>query len=169
MQPFGLVPELHKVLEILKGRVSTPAFDIPHKGRAVYRRHHQLIAANLNAARRITCVLRERRRGGRTELACKAFRDPHALTLNVCACVSPAFQRLWVVHEGHTDLLQHAIGVRFNNFESFVVQDLQIRDPTFDDRRHIIVKPGPFSPATCASTTACPATCSNLSHRNPSS
>ncbi len=134
VQPFRHVAQLHEVAEILDRRIAPPALGVAHEGRAVDRREHQVVAADLDAALGVAGVLGDTARRRLAQLAGEAARDVHPLALHVGAGLLPALQRLGIVDEGDADLLQHRLGVGLDDLQRFFVENVEGRNAALDRR-----------------------------------
>ncbi len=126
------IGEFHEILEILDRRVAPLAIEVAHEGRAVDRREHRCVAADLDAALRVARMLREYGRRGFQELAAKSLREVDALALDVGAGLLPQLQGFLVVAKLDADFLQHRVGIGFDRDKGLLVEDLVDRNPARD-------------------------------------
>ena len=160
VQPFRHVGQLHELLEIRQRRVAPPALVVAHEGGAIDRGQHAVLAADHNVALAVAGDLGVLRRRGRAELSGEPARDAHPLTLDVCAGIAPTLQRLRIVDEIDADLLQHGLGVVFDDLDRLIRQDLEIRDIAgdvargLDFRRATLGAAGGAASAAGAASTA---------------
>ena len=135
VHPLRHVGELHEVAEILDRRIPPPPLHVPHEGRPVDRRQHQVLAADGDVPLRVARVLHilPRRRGA--EAPRQPLRQMHPVAAHVGPGPAPELQRRRVVGEPHAGLLQHRLGIGLDQRQPLLVEDLVGRDPPPDERR----------------------------------
>ena len=94
------VGELDEVAEVLDAGVAAAFVEVVYERRAVGRREHRRVAADVHAARRVARVLDEfARRRALHERATHAAREAHALAVDVGAGRLPELQGLGILPE----------------------------------------------------------------------
>ena len=137
VHPLRRIGELHEVAEVLDRRIAPPVLHVPHERRPVDRRQHETLAADRHVALGVARVLHVLPRRGGAEPPRQPLRQMHPVAAHVGARVLPQLQRLGVVGEPHPDLLEHRLGVRLDQREPLLVEDLVVRDPPPDERRRL--------------------------------
>ena len=171
VQPLRRVGELHEVAEILDRRIAPAVLVVPHERRPVDRRQHQVAPADRHVALRIPRPLHVFARRGRTQPPRQPLRQMHPVAAHVGTGVLPEREGGRVLGEAHADLLQHRLGVRLDQRQPFLVEDLVVRDAPPDERRRLDVHRRPLGPPRRSATGAPgPATCCrDFAHLDPPS
>src|SRR5690625_1367117 len=157
VQPFRHVAELHELLEIGKGRIASPAFEITDEGRTINWRQHKAFPADLDRSLGVARMLRIAGRCALAKCARATPLDLHARSPHGRASFAPALQRRRVLDKTDTDLFTNGLGIVFDDGEGFLVQSLEIRDPALDETGGFQPWRGAFG-ASCstAATTSTP-------------
>ena len=120
-------------MKVLEGRVAAPLVKVMHEGRPVSRRQHGPLASDNRGPLGIARVLRIfPRRVGLDEGAAQAAREAHAFAVHVSACTLPEFECRREFAEFDADFLQHRVGVVFDQFQRFGIEDFEMRNPALD-------------------------------------
>ena len=137
VHPLRRIGELHEVAEVLDRRIAPTVLHVPHEGRPVNRRQHETFSADCHVALRVARVLHVLPRRSGAETAREPPRQVHPVAAHVGARVPPELQRLGILGEAHPDLLEHRLGIRLDQRQPLLVEDLVVRDPPLDERRRL--------------------------------
>ncbi len=117
------VGELDEIAKVFDGGVAPPFVQIAHEGRAVGRREHGALAADVNAARRIPRVLHKfARRVVLHDLARQAAREMDALAFHIAASLAKQIQRLGVVAKVDAHLFKNRVAVALDQRQALFAQ-----------------------------------------------
>ena len=125
VQVRGRVRELHEVAEVLDRAVAPAAVEVAHERRAVRRREHGGVAADVHGVRGVAGDLVELTRRGRLhELARQPAWEPHTLALDLAPRALQQLERVGRFAEVDADLLEDRVGVVLDRGETLLAQHL---------------------------------------------
>jgi hypothetical protein len=134
VQPRRGVRQLDEVLEIVERSVPSTAREVAHERRAVRRREHDVVAADLDRPIGVASVLRERRGGGGAQRAHVSRIEAHSITIDRRAGL-PEQPHGHIVVDVHADLSQDLVALLLDQRQAFLAEQLVVRDLATDERR----------------------------------
>ena len=137
VQPRRGVRELDEVLEVDERSVPSTAGEVAHERRAVRRREHDVVAADLDRPIRVAGVLRERARRGRAQRTHMSRVEAHSIAVDRRAGLAEEPDGDVVV-DVHPDLGQDLVGLLLDQRQPFLAEQLVVRDLAADERRRVI-------------------------------
>ena len=141
VQPRRGVRQLDEVLEVDERSVPSTAGEVAHERRAVGRREHDVVAADLDRPIRVAGVLRERARRGRAQRTHMSRVEAHSITVDRRAGVAEQPDGDVVV-DVHPDLGQDLVSLLLDQRQPFLAEQLVVRDLATDERRRGRVRVG---------------------------
>ncbi len=117
--------------------VASTAGEVADERRAVRRREHDVVAADLDRLRRVAGQLRELARRGGAQRLDVAGIEVDGDAVDGGAGILEQLQRLGVVADLDADLGQQPIGLRLDQRQAFLAQQLVRWDLATDERRRV--------------------------------
>ena len=134
VQPRRVVRQLDEVLEVGERAVAAPTGQIADERRAVRRRQHHVVAADLHRLRRVARQLGELARRGRAQRPHVTGVEVNGDAVDRGAGVAEQLQRLGVVADLDAHLGEHPVGLGLDQRQALLAEQLVRRDLAADER-----------------------------------
>ncbi len=122
MQRRRLIGELHEVAEVLDGGIAPALVEVAYERRPVDRCEHRVAAADLHRAGGIAGELGELARRRADQRPHQAPGKAHPVAIDVGAGLPPHVERFRIFAKVDTDLLQHCLGIVFDEGQTLLAQ-----------------------------------------------
>ena len=115
--------------------IAAPAFEIAHKGRAVNRGKHLMVAADGHRPRGVACPLGKLRRSVGTERPDPVGRRAHNIAFDFSARRAPQPQRLGIIAKGNTNILKNPVNLGVKLFQRSLIKHIKMGQLALNIRR----------------------------------